>query len=125
MAGRWLVAVALCLGLCGGCAAKLNRTMASWMDHPVSELIASWGPPDQVFGIENGGRLLLYTVERNFGTVPGQATTTGSAIRVTDELWWVRARTEYRPPETLVRKGFRAFWVDARGRIYRWQWKGY
>jgi hypothetical protein len=95
------------------------------MDHSVGELVASWGPPSQAFADAGGGRVLIYNVDRNFGTIPGQARTTGTIQQVTEETWWVNARTEYRPPETIGYTGYRAFWVDRTGRIYRWKWKGY
>jgi hypothetical protein len=120
---RWMLLVALlCVG-CGGCAGKVNKTMQSWMGHTVVDLVAAWGPPDAVIPDGKGGRLLIYRRDQSI-TIPGSATTTGTATRVTDELWRIETRTRTTPDETFTRSRHRTFGVDARGRIYSWSWKG-
>jgi len=75
---RLLLLVAISLVL-EGCA-SIDKTMASWTGRHQSELIGSWGPPQQVFSDGNGGSVLVYTTTRSY-TSPGTATTTvtGSA----------------------------------------------
>ncbi len=34
-----------------GCVSRINKVMESWMGHNVSELIASWGPPQQIIDL--------------------------------------------------------------------------
>ena len=57
-----------------GCASMVNKTMASWMEHDVNDLIASWGPPQQTMSDGQGGQILVYSQARQW-TTSGQATT--------------------------------------------------
>jgi len=63
----------LILGSLSGCA-SIDTTMKSWMGHNVNDLIASWGPPQQVFSDGQGGQVFIYTQARQW-TTPGHATT--------------------------------------------------
>ena len=92
-----------------GCAASIDNTMKSWMGHNQSDLIASWGPPQQVMDDGQGGKILVYTAQRNF-TTPGTATTSFSGSS---------AQTTYNPPQTSSCAAHRMFWVSADGVMYR------
>lgn len=121
---RLLLLVAISLVL-EGCA-SIDKTMASWTGRHQSELIGSWGPPQQVFSDGNGGSVLVYTTTRSY-TSPGTATTTvtGSAQTFGNTTYGnATARTTYTPAYTSSYESSRTFWVDANGRIYRWAWKG-
>jgi len=105
----------------GGCA-EVNKEMASWVGHDQNELIARWGPPQQVLDDGNGGKILVFTQTRSF-TSPGTATTTvngsiyGSGYNAT-------ANTTYSPPTTTSYNAARMFWVNSSGIVYRWAWRG-
>ncbi|MBM4348672.1 MAG: hypothetical protein FJ106_02115 [Deltaproteobacteria bacterium] len=115
----------LVLPIFTGCA-SINKTMQTWMGHHQSDLIASWGPPQQVIGDGQGGNIFIYSTTRTF-TSPGHSTTT-----VTGSVYGTRnyaygsatGYTTYTPPQTSSYNAYRMFWVDKNGYIYRWAWKG-
>jgi len=118
--------VVLVLVLFSGCAGQINNIMRSWEGHHYSDLIASWGPPQQVFDDGFGGRILVWTSVRSF-TSPGQATTytTGTATAYDNYIWGsATSHTTYSPPQTYGWTAYRMFWIDSSGFIYRWGWKG-
>ena len=51
---------------------KYGEKLDSWVGHSESELVASWGPPDDVYIAPNGDRTLSYFGSRNM-FIPGQA----------------------------------------------------
>ena len=108
-----------------GCT-SLNETMESWVGHHRSDLIASWGPPQQVMDDGQGGEIFVYTTARSF-TTPGTSTTTvaGSAYGYGNTTYGTATgQTIYNPPQTTSYNAHRMFWIDQSGRIYRWSWKG-
>jgi hypothetical protein len=122
---RSLVVLLLSCFVVAGCAAR-SRAMASWVGNHYSNVIASWGPPDQVFDDGSGGRVFVWTRTRSY-TTPGSATTqtNGSATIIGNTVWGdATSRTTYNPAETHQWKSYRMFWVDRNGRIYRWAWRG-
>ena len=116
----------LCAVLLTGCAARINRTMASWTGTHYSNLIGSWGPPDQVFDDGAGGRLFVWTHTRSYTVPPSSTTrTTGSATVRGDTIWGnATSHTTYNPAQTYQWRAYRMFWVDSTGTIYRWAWRG-
>ena len=123
----WAIA-AISFALIGsGCAANVNKMMESWMGHHVSELIASWGPPQQVIDLGEEGKVYVWSAVRSF-TTPGSATTTttGSAtVYGSTAFGSAQSTTTYTPPQTTSRTATRSFWVDKNGRIYLWAWRGF
>ncbi len=120
-----LIAIFLLLLVSTGCA-NINKVMKSWEGHHYGELIASWGPPQQVFDDGYGGRILVYTQQRQW-TTPGTATTytTGSATVWDNYIWGsATSRTTYYPPQTHGYTAYRMFWINSNGYIYRWAWRG-
>src|SRR5688572_17762916 len=114
----------MCLG--AGCGSLINKKMASWDGHHYSDMIASWGPPQQVLDDGTGGKIFVYTAVRSF-TSPGQANTrvTGSAYGVGNYAYGsATGVTTYTPPQTSSYGAHRMFWVNSSGYIYRWAWKG-
>ena len=108
--------------LLSGCAAQINKVMSSWMYHHYSELIGSWGPPQYVYGDGRGGRILTYTSPRSF-VVPGSSYTAIDAT-IYDNYIWGTAVTIYNPTRVYGWTAYRMFWIDKRGYIYRWSWRG-
>ena len=115
----------LIMVILAGCA-SINKTMESWMGHDQSDLIANWGPPQQVMDDGRGGKIFVYTTTRSH-TAPGSSTTTvtGSAYGYGDTVYGTATgHTTYNPPRTTSYNAYRMFWIDQTGRIYRWSWKG-
>jgi hypothetical protein len=108
-----------------GCS-MVDRQMESWMGHHQSELIGSWGPPQQVMDDGQGGRIFIYSATQNY-TSPGRATTnvTGSAYSVGNYTYGnATGYTTYTPPQTSSYTAHRMFWINSSGYIYRWAWRG-
>jgi hypothetical protein len=106
--------------------ASIDKTMESWMGNHQSDLIASWGPPQQVLDDGQGGKIFVYSTTRSY-TSPGSATTnmTGSAYGIGNTVYGnATSYTTYNPPQTSSYNAYRMFWIDGNGRIYRWAWKG-
>lgn len=109
-----------------GCAVRINRVMTSWQGHNFNDLIASWGPPDQVFNDGADGRVMVWTITRSY-TTPGSATTqtTGSATATGSTVWGnATSTTTYNPGQTYQSRAYRMFWVNRGGTIYKWAWRG-
>lgn len=108
--------------------------MQSWMGHHVSDLIASWGPPQQSISDGRGGQILIYSQVRQWQT-PGQITTnTYGTANAYGSLYGntytgnvygsTQSTTTYTPPQTHGYNAQRMFWVNSKGGIYRWSWRG-
>ena len=117
---------------------KMNTLMASWVDHNMNDLIASWGPPISTMSDGNGGQILIYDQSSQI-VLPGSATTTttstanvNAAYRQNGNYGTANAQvsgtgssqTTYTPPTVIPINRKRMFWVDSGGRIYRWSWQG-
>jgi hypothetical protein len=119
----FIIIVVVCLFT--GCA-SINKTMQLWMGHHQSDLIANWGPPQQVMDDGQGGKIFIYITTRTF-TSPGHSTTTvtGSAYGMGNYAYGTaRGYTTYTPPQTTSYNACRMFWIDGNGYIYRWAWRG-
>ena len=117
-----------------GCA-HINKTMSSWMDHNVNDLLVSWGPPQETRSDGSGGQILIYTQSRQW-TTPGTSTTnTYGSANTYGSLYGntysgntygsATSNTTYTPPQTHGYNAYRMFWADENGRLYRWSWKGF
>ena len=125
---RTLVRASLLLALAAGtgCAMGMNSTMDSWMGHHFSDVVGSWGPPQQVMDIGEGNRLFIWIEDRS-QTTPGTTTTTqtGNATMAGNTAYGQgQTTTTYTPPTTSSYQATRTFWVNSEGIIYRWAWKG-
>ena len=83
-----IIITLLTLLIFSGCAARISNVMRSWKGHHYSDLIASWGPPQQVFDDGKGGRLLIWSSVRSW-TLPGQTRTNtiGNATIYDNYIW--------------------------------------
>jgi hypothetical protein len=123
---RTLLVVLLLVGLVG-CVARMNRVMSSWVGNSYGNVIAAWGPPDQVLDDGSGGKILVYTRVRSY-TAPGTATTqtSGTAAANGSTLYGTAtSTTTYTPGQTYSWKIYRMFWLDKNGIVYRWSWRGF
>ena len=123
-----ILSVALVLSL-QGCfiAASITKTMKSWEGAYVADLVASWGPPQQVFSDGQGGQVLVYANTRITGYKPATATTqtTGNAYVQGNRIYGqATSTTVYDPAQLYGYTSYRVFFVNGDGHIYRWAWKG-
>ena len=117
--------IVLAFSFISGCA-SINKTMQSWVGNHQSDLIASWGPPQQVMDDGRGGRIFIYPTTRSL-TSPGHSTTTvtGSAYGSGSYAYGsATGYTTYTPPQTSSYNAYRMFWIDSNGYVYRWAWRG-
>ena len=101
--------------------------MESWSGHHYSELMASWGPPQQVFDDGNGGRVLVWTANRSFQVAPATNTTmtTGQALLYGNQIFGSsQSYTTYQPAQAVTWTAYRMFWVNSSGHVYTWAWRG-
>ena len=109
------------------CAARMNKVMASWQGNHYSNLLAAWGPPDQIMDDGSGGKIFVYTRVRSY-TAPGTATTqtSGTATASGGTVYGsATSTTTYTPGQTYTWKIYRMFWTNKNGIIYRWSWRGF
>ena len=95
--------------------ARINTAMASWESHSVTDLLAKWGPPQQVLS-DGEYQVYMYITTSTSYTAP-----------VTYRLW----RNKNASTVVLANgrvdtsiKSWRMFWADKNGIIRRWSWKG-
>jgi hypothetical protein len=121
------ITLLLCTVLLSGCLTRrVNNVMNSWMGHNYSQLLMSWGPPQGVYDDGQGGRILMYTVARQW-TTPGQvSTTTTGRATIYDNMIWGEAQSisTITPAQTSGYTAWRMFAIDKNGRIYNYSWKG-
>lgn len=108
-----------------GCVSvsAINSKMASWQGRSADDLLAEWGPPQQVMAAKEDSRdrILIYTIDRTW-TNPGYVASTRSSytyLGLQDATV-----TTYVPPEQGGYTAYRMFWVHPNGEIFRWAWKG-
>lgn len=87
--------------------AKISKTMASWVGHHQSELLASWGAPSREASDGKGGKILVYEYDRSRRTT-GRVDAYGN-FSAQDHSYVAR----------------REFFVAKDGKIYRWKWQGW
>lgn len=117
---------------------KMNATMASWVGHHANDLIASWGPPQQVMSDGSGGQIFIYDRSGSV-VIPGQSTTTTNFTGTGNATYnqygntgylsgnaygTAQTNSTYRPAQAIAIPRSRTFWVDRTGKIYRWAWQG-
>jgi len=120
---KFFVIVACALFL-SGCVDN-DKLMSSWEGQNVSDVIASWGPPGQVLD-DPPGKIMTWFSQRNFVS-PGysQTNSTGSAYISGNNVYGQSQSYTTTTPATV--SGYTAtktFWVDDRGMIYKWAWRG-
>lgn len=123
---RLVCIIVVALTMSGCLAGRINKVMQSWQGNHYSSLIMSWGPPQAVYEDGQGGRILVYTAQRQW-TTPGQVqTVTTAQARVYDNMIWGQAQSfsSFTPPQVHGYTAWRMFQIDRSGRIYSWSWRG-
>jgi hypothetical protein len=113
--------------------------MKSWLGCQSSELVAKWGPPQNVMRDKNG-EIWTYFYQRQW-TAPGSSYTTttgrsqtygdyhpsgifGPAHYSGDTTSQANSVTTYSPPQTHAYDCRRTFFINEQGTIYRYAWQG-
>jgi hypothetical protein len=118
----FMATMGLVILLTVGCGEDISQVMQSWIGHSYSELMASWGPPTQVFSDGKGGQIFVYAYNRLW-IRPGVATTAYSANAYGGYVYG-SATTVYSPAYVQGYTAYRMFWIDSDGIIYSWAWRG-
>jgi hypothetical protein len=107
-----------------GCATSqssraIDQAMASWMGNSVSDLIASWGPPDQETQVEDGSRVLTYNRVLWEESDPLSC----DNLYPTSDPNQADAECARRLLNQRAVRGLQMFWANRDGVIYRWAWR--
>jgi hypothetical protein len=114
MKKRLVTWILISLILSVGCMFRSpSKTMQSWIGSHQSQLILSWGPPTRSTSDGADGTILIYEYDRNLGQRPGRA------VRNYD------GSISYTAPVANGYVATRMFWVNSKGFIYNWRWKGF
>jgi hypothetical protein len=113
----WLVVVV-------GCAtgAKTDAAMKSWLNSNVSELVASWGPPDSSVQLPDGNIIYTWTGRGSY-TTPTQTTTNASAYGIGNSAYGT-AQSTTTGGQTIQYWCQKSFTVSASGKILSYHWQG-
>lgn len=120
---RLVFSVILGLAL-NGCAARMSKAMATWMNQPATRLLAQWGPPSQI--IKDGdSEVYVYLYEESEQvTRTSQAPVTVLGSRTSPNAVIIGGGSTSRTSVETERK-WRMFWVNDAGIIHHWSWRGY
>jgi hypothetical protein len=87
--------------------AEVNKALNSWVGSHYSELIKSWGAPQQIMDDGKGGKIIVYEEYCDLGTI-GNVDRRGNIH--TQDLGYSRRRE---------------FYTDDNGVIDSWRWRGW
>jgi hypothetical protein len=111
-----------------GCAKRINTTMNSWVGIHESVLLQKWGPPSQIVGDGQGGKIFLYVAQREWTTpdTRRQTTTINGQVDGNGNINGTATTTTTGSAPTV--DGYaatRMFFINSKGYVYSWRWKGY
>lgn len=89
-----------------------SEVMKSWVGHHISDLYLSWGPPSSTMSDGQGGTIISYYYNRNFGQIPGTARKNYDGS------------ISYTAPTNVTYQASRHFYANSQGIIYSWRWQG-
>ena len=97
------------------CVSWVDRLMTSWMGYKVSDLIASWGPPQEIIDAGDDGKIYIWAEVKTFTSTMSTTSSRRPSGGTT---------TTYTPSSTSWYRATRSFWVGKDGRVYRTAWYG-
>lgn len=119
-----------------GCGPSTKQVMNSWMGSHISEVIRSWGPPQQIVTDGAGGQIYIWSSQPTIPPVTQPTTTeTRGEMRynpLTRKYEWVET-TKQKSPQTVPgvmvevlshSRRVRMFYARPNGIIYHWRSKG-
>ena len=128
---RKLIALLLCLGLCG-CAttAKYEAKLNNWIGASEDSLVASWGVPNKTYNLDNGKKAIEY--------VRKDTVQTGGYTYTTPELTYQSGTignksysgtsttyvTETMPVQNYKLSCKTSFVIDKSGKVESWHHEG-
>ena len=93
--------------------------MHSWVGSNISDLIRSWGPPQQVVSDGAGGKIYIWS---SHVKIPlEEEKREGSAHRIGNSIYYEEKTS---PATNIEYDKMRMFWVNPQGIIYHWKYKG-
>lgn len=108
-----------------GCGPSTAEIMNSWNGSHISEVIRSWGPPQQVTSDGASGRIYIWSKYINIPIGQARQTTTGALIPDGFGGYYINSRTIYTPQTVIQADYARMFWVNTHGFVYHWQAEGF
>ena len=150
---RLIFATTIAVLLLSGCATqgKYKKVVQSWVGSNADSLVSSWGPPQRVYPLSNGGHVLEYSQQQT-GQVGGYSYTTPETTYYngnSNSYGTAHARDNYgnsasaygygnssyrgsstryvtktTPTRTVTYSCSTRFTTDARGTIVNWSFQG-
>ena len=106
----FLFALVILLVGCASTRPETEQTMNSWIGVHQSRLIQRAGPPTYRTDDGQGGYILVYQFDRDFGQTPGRFYTIGKQMY-------------YTSPQQVSTTASYMFYVNSEGYIYYWAYK--
>ena len=109
-----------------GCGPPTAEIMNSWKKNHISDVIRSWGPPQQITTDGAGGRIYVWSQNVNIPLAKAKSKTKGTVTYspFLDE-YTIKSKTTYTKPVIIEGQKVRMFWVNKDGIVYHWQAKGF
>ena len=98
-------------------AAETKELMDSWLENHQSDLIASWGAPQQVMDDGLGGKVFIYSKSYSWTTPETSTTKVGNSFGKTT------LKTRTTAGQTITSTTQYIFFINKESRIYRWSVK--
>jgi hypothetical protein len=121
----FLIVSAILFSSCAYQTNAISQDMQSWVGRHQSELIASWGPPQNTSIDGKGGTVLVYSEYVDLGQTPGTIKRKNINPLGNKSILGDTSTYEYTPPK---QKGYykkRMFYVNPDGYIYTYKWEGF
>ena len=109
-----------------GCGPPTAEIMNSWKGSHVSQLIRSWGPPQEMTTDGLNGHVYIWRRDINIPLSDRKKetkrTTTYNPYR---NQYSIKTETTYKEPVVIEGEKLRMFWVNEDGIIYTWKAEGF
>ncbi len=109
-----------------GCGLPTAEIMNSWKGSHVSDLIRSWGPPQEISTDGLNGHVYIWRTDINIPLSERETETKGT-ITYDPYLdqYSIESKTTYKEPVVIEGQKVRMFWINEDGTIYTWKAKGF
>ena len=109
-----------------GCGPPTAKIMNSWKGSHVSQLIRSWGPPQEIATDGLNGHVYIWRTDINIPLSDGEEKTRGTiTYNPYLDQYSIRTKTTYKEPVVIEGQKLRMFCVNEDGIIYTWKAKGF
>ena len=109
-----------------GCGPSTTQVMDSWTGSHVSELIRSWGPPQEISTDGLNGHVYIWRTDIYIPLSERKEETRGTiSYDPYLDQYTIETETTYEEPVAIEEEKLRMFWVDEDGIIYNWKARGY